>query len=97
MRTMPDLRCFFENKAAPPQEEGHPAEGRDGAEPMLIGQRQQVEGAGKNQDTRQKTPPGKPRERLAFGQHEQHDGVDKVVKDSLFPNLGGPVLDKQRF
>ena len=83
---MPDLRCFFENQTAPPQEESQPAERCDGTKPMLIGHRQQVEGAGKNHDARQKAPPSETRERLAFSEHEQHDGVDKVIKDSFIKN-----------
>jgi hypothetical protein len=71
--------------------------GRDRrAEPARVRHGQQIKRAGKNHDAREKTPPRAGGKRLAFRQHEQHHGVDEMVKHGFFPDRRRAVL-RERF
>ena len=62
---------------------------------MRVDDRQQVKRAGEKENADEKTPPRHRRKRLALRQHEQHHGVDEMIKHRRFPNAGHAVLREQ--
>ena len=83
-----------ERQPQPSGDEADAAERGDGAQPPGIGDSQDIEGPGEENDACQEAEPGTFWKRLVAGQQEEHQDVSELVKNSLVPN-GGRVIAEQ--
>lgn len=86
-----------EKKPRPAHQKAQPANRRNRPQPFHIRDREEIERAGENQDTREEAQPRATGHRPALRQHKQHDRVDEVIEHRLVPNGCGLVLRQQVF
>src|SRR2546430_2362792 len=88
-----------DDQPCPAGEEAEAAEGSDSTEPVrrLPDQRHQIQASAEKKNSGKKQPPSAATDGSDERESEQSDGVNKMIKDSLVPDIQHAVQLQSRF